>query len=314
MPKISVIMLTYNREKFVGRTIESVLNQDFKEFEYIIVDNGSKDNSGKIADEYAQRDSRIKVIHKERGNIGSGRNAGLDLATGEYVTFVDDDDVVYQDMLSFLYELAENNRADISVCGSDKEIENKIMPNCVFEETLIMDANEAVVELLKRKKYNAASPTKLWKMQIFDKIRFLNEGKYDDITVVYKLFAEAEKVAAHGIPKYCFSRHQGNNSAFTTNDKLLKSDQLKEYLDAFRERTHYLSIKLPKIAEYAQYSEWSYMISMCNKITSNNLFNCNNELDYIKNVLSNNFNDFYNSKYIQDFEQVFMDKYIRNLL
>ena len=76
MPKISVIMLTYNREKLVNRAIESILNQTETDFEFIIVDNGSSDNSGKIADEYAKRDSRIKVIHREKGNIGSGRNTG----------------------------------------------------------------------------------------------------------------------------------------------------------------------------------------------------------------------------------------------
>ena len=81
--KISIIMLTYNREKFVSRAIDSMLAQTFGEFEYIIVDNGSSDRSGAIADEYEARDSRIKVIHRERGNIGSGRNAGLDAARVE---------------------------------------------------------------------------------------------------------------------------------------------------------------------------------------------------------------------------------------
>lgn len=314
MPKISVIMLTYNREKFVARAIESVLKQDFKEFEYIIVDNGSTDNSGKIADEYAQRDNRIRVIHKEKGNIGSGRNSGLDVARGEYITFIDDDDVAYPDMLKFLYELVQTNGADVAVCGSEKEVENKILPNCIFKEVLIMDANEAVVELLKRKKYNAASPTKLWRKEIFNKIRFLDEGKYDDITVIYKLFSEAEKVVAHGTPKYCFFRHEGNNSDFTTNDKLLNPQQLDEYLHAFNERTYYLSGKLPKIAEYARYSEWSYMISMCNKIHSNNLENCNEQLNLIENELTTHFKEFYNSPYIQEFEQVWMEKYIHPIL
>ncbi|WP_312352967.1 glycosyltransferase family 2 protein [Aminipila sp.] len=311
--KISVIMLTYNREQFIGRAIQSVLNQDFKDFEYIIVDNGSTDSSGMIADEYARKDKRIKVIHKEKGNIGSGRNAGLDLARGKYVTFVDDDDIAYKDMLGFLYELAEGNKADIAICGSDKEVENEIIPNCVFQELLIMGAGEAIIELLKRKKYNAASPTKLWHRSIFDNIRFLNEGKYDDITIVYKLFAEAKKVVAHGIPKYCFSRHQGNNSAFTTNDSLLNPDQLNEYFSAFRERTLYLSKKLPEIADYAQYSEWSYMISMCNKIHKNFLEGCKQQLSWIERELAENFDEFYGMEYIQDFEKEFLELYIAPL-
>ncbi|MDR1532880.1 MAG: glycosyltransferase [Clostridiales bacterium] len=84
-PAISVIMLTYNRETVVSRAVESVLAQTFRGFEFIIVDNGSTDSSGTIAGEYAARDPRIHVIHRERGNIGSGRNVGLDAARGEYI-------------------------------------------------------------------------------------------------------------------------------------------------------------------------------------------------------------------------------------
>ena len=89
---ISVIMLTYNRESMVGRAIESILNQTYRDFEYIIVDNGSDDRSGEIADASAAKDPRIKVLHIEKSNIGTGRNIGLDAATGEYITFIDDDD------------------------------------------------------------------------------------------------------------------------------------------------------------------------------------------------------------------------------
>ena len=308
--KVSVIMLTYNREDLVGRAIESILSQTMTDFEYIIVDNGSSDRSGEIAEEYAKKDSRIKVVHIPKSNIGTGRNTGLDLATGEYITFIDDDDTAEPDMLEFLYNLAVENGADISLSGSIKEVEGEFLPNCVFEEKLLMTPEEAVVTLLKRKKYNAAMPSKLLKKELFDKIRFKTEGKYDDISVVYKYFAEAKKVAAHGIPKYCFWRHPGNNSAFTTNDLLLTPEQLDEYFEAFRERTEYLSAKLPDIADYAQYSEWSYMISMCNKISKNNLVSCQKQLDFVKKELTEHYDEFYDSPHTQEFEREFMRKYI----
>ena len=92
IPKISVIMLTYNREQLVTRAIESILAQTETDFEFIIVDNGSSDRSGFLADEYAARDKRIRVFHRERGNIGAGRNTGLEAARGEYTAFIDDDD------------------------------------------------------------------------------------------------------------------------------------------------------------------------------------------------------------------------------
>lgn len=310
-PKISVIMLTYNREELIARAINSILHQTMTDFEYIIIDNGSSDNSGHIADDYASKDNRIRVIHIPKSNIGTGRNVGLDHATGKYITFIDDDDTAEPDMLEFLYQLAVENDADISLCGSTKEVEGEFLDNCVFDEKLLMTPEEAVVTLLKRKKYNAAMPSKLLKRELFEKIRFKTEGKYDDISVVYKYFAEAKKVAAHGIPKYCFWRHPGNNSAFTTNDLLLTPEQLDEYFDAFRERTEYLSTKLPDIADYALYSEWSYMISMCNKITRNHLISCKNQLDFVTRELTEHYDEFYNSPYTQEFEREWMRMYIK---
>jgi len=309
--KISVIMLTYNREKFVSKAIESIIGQTFIDYEFIIVDNGSTDKSGEIAERYSKVDRRIKVVHIPKGSIGKGRNTGLDLASGEYITFVDDDDIAKPDMLEFLYNLAVESNSDISICGSTKKIEDKVLPNCVFDEYLNMTPSEAVVELLKRKRINSAMPTKMIKKYLFDKIRFNEISKYDDISVTYKYMANAGKVVAEGLPKYCFIRHEKNNSSFTTNDMLLTPEQLNEYFNAFRERTIYLTEVLPDIAEYAQYSEWSYMISMCNKIIKNNLTNCSKQLEYIKKELTKHYDEFYYEKYIEEFEKEFMNLYIR---
>ena len=303
-------MLTYNRENMVGRAIESVLNQTYQNFEFIIVDNGSTDQSGEIADSYAEKDCRIKVIHIPKSNIGTGRNTGLDMAKGDYVTFIDDDDTAEPDMLEFLHALAVECDADIALCGSYKEVNGEILPNCVFDEKLIMTPEEAVVTLLKRKKYGAGMPTKLFGKKLFDNIRFENSRKYEDIHTTYKYFASAKRVTAHGIPKYRVFRHGGNNSNFTTNDLLLTPEQLDEYFQAFRERTIYLSNKLPKIADYAQYSEWSYMISMCNKIEKNQLKQCSKQLEFVKNELTAHYDEFYNSPYIEEFEKEFMRKYL----
>lgn len=309
--KVSVIMLTYNREKLLGRAIESVLKQSYQDFEFIIVDNGSEDNCKEVAESYAQRDSRIQSYQISKRCIGAGRNYGLSKASGEYITFLDDDDWMYEDMLEYLVGLAEEYHADIALCSSHKEVQGKLLDNCCFDGILIMDGPESVMELLKRKKYNAAYPSKLLRKELFTKIPFREDGKYDDITVVYKHFAIARCVVAGGEPKYCFVRHQNNHSAFTTNDLLLNEAQLREYLDAFRERSEWLGERLPEIREYAKYSEWSYMISMCNKIESNHLENCNNVLTEIKTELIQNYDVFFNSQYIQEFEKQWMQAYIK---
>ncbi len=311
--EISVIMLTYNREGLVARAIESILNQTFKDFEFIIVDNGSTDRSGAIADEYALKDSRFKIIHREQGNIGSGRNAGLDAATGKYVAFIDDDDYAETDFLEFLYNLAKNHNADIAVCGSTKEENGQQLPNGIYQydEKYIMDAEQATVNFLWRKLYNAAMPTKLVRREMFDNIRFLNEGKYDDITTTYRYFANAEIVVAHGLPKYCFYRHPGNNSSAATKHHLLNPVQLDEYLAAFRERTEYISKVLPRLAGLALYSEWSYMISMVEKIHRYGLNNCADLLELMCDNLRAHWDDFYNGKYILEFEKGWMERYVK---
>lgn len=304
-------MITYNRENYVDKAIESIIGQTFKNFEFIIVDNGSTDKSGIIAKEFAKRDSRIKVVNIKKSNIGTGRNTGLDNAKGEYITFIDDDDVAKPDMLEFLYKLALDNNAEISICGSMKEVNGEILFNYVFDEYLVMNAAQAVVEMLKRKKYSVGMPTKLFRKDLFDKIRFNELSKYDDIAIGYKLVASSNLVVAYGKPKYLILRHANNNSKFTTNDLYITPNQLEEYFKVFRERTIYLSNKLPEIADFVQYTEWSYMISMCNKITRNRLVQCSEQLKYVKKTLAQNFDKLYKSEFIEDFEKELMNMYIR---
>jgi glycosyltransferase involved in cell wall biosynthesis len=313
MPKISVIMLTYNREGLVGRAIESILKQTLSDFEFIIVDNGSTDKSGATAEKYAAKDLRINVIHRERGNIGSGRNAGLDVAVGEYIAFIDDDDYVEPDFLQFLYKLATAHNADIAVCGSNKDEDGKVTPNyiCVYDELYVMDAEQAVEAYLHRKRYNAAMPAKLIRREMFDNIRFSNTGSYDDISTTYRYFANAEIIAAQGIPKYTFYRHPGNNSSAATKHRLLNPVQLREYLAAFRERTNYISGILPGLTDLALYSEWSYMISMVEKIHRFGLTNCDEPLNFMRCELQKHWDEFYCGEFIEGFEKEWMEQFVQ---
>lgn len=262
---ISVIMLTYNREDVVSRAIESILAQTYRNFKFIIVDNGSTDRSGQIADKYAAKDRRIQVIHRERGNIGSGRNAGLDAARGEYITFIDDDDYAEPNYLEYLYDLAVSNGADIAVCGSWREVEGTQQPKYVFDGVFTYSGEDAVVELLKREKFNSANPTKLIASRIFEQVRYSNIGKYDDIKTVYKQFAYARTVAVSGLPLYTFIRHKQNNSVGTTQGEAIPAGQIQEYLAAFRERTLWLTEHFPSKAVFWLYTELSYALSMYDK-------------------------------------------------
>lgn len=298
---ISVLMLTYNREGLVSRAIESILAQTYRDFEYIIVDNGSTDRSGQIADAYAKRDARIRVIHRERGNIGSGRNTGLDAAKGEYIAFIDDDDWAEPDFLKFLLDLIQENRADVSICGAADK---------VFDEKKIMTAEEALIELMWRKKYNMAFPTKLFRKELVEHLRFPEDGAYDDIALMYKLLAAAKRVAYHGLPKYTFYRHLGNNSAWTTDHSLLTPETLDEYLEAYRTRTVWLSEKFPDSAPTWRYFEWSFMISTVEKISRLGLGGCGEQRERMIRKLRTHQKDFLACPEILEFEKDWMQKYI----
>lgn len=116
MEKISIVMPAYGVEKYIAKSIESVINQTYKNLELIIVDDESPDNSGKIAEEYAAKDERIKVIHKKNGGVASARNAALDIATGDYITFIDSDDYADVHQYETLYNMIKKHDVDIAFC------------------------------------------------------------------------------------------------------------------------------------------------------------------------------------------------------
>lgn len=116
-PKISVIIPVYNVEPYLRRCLDSVIRQTYTNLEIILVDDGSTDGSSAVCDEYKEKDSRILVIHKENGGVSSARNAGLEMATGEWIGFVDSDDWVETDMYEYLYELAKEHETDVAQCA-----------------------------------------------------------------------------------------------------------------------------------------------------------------------------------------------------
>lgn len=115
--KLSIIVPVYKVEKYLDRCVQSILGQTFEDFELILVDDGSPDSCGKMCEDWAGKDSRIKVIHKKNGGLSDARNAGLDIAQGEYIGFVDSDDYIKPDMYEILVSNLEDCPADIQYVG-----------------------------------------------------------------------------------------------------------------------------------------------------------------------------------------------------
>ena len=188
--KISVIVPVYKVEKYLARCVDSIINQTYKNLEIILVDDGSPDGCGKICDEYAERDSRIKVIHKENGGLSSARNAGLDIATGDYIGFVDSDDFIDLDMYSLLYEMIKNGDVEITgVNGQSFVEEEHLKPWVVGREKLIkeMSGEDAVKGLLLRT-FISSVCSKLFSAKLFENKRFATGKLSEDALLLFEIF------------------------------------------------------------------------------------------------------------------------------
>ncbi|MDV4769588.1 glycosyltransferase, partial [Enterococcus faecium] len=183
MCEISIIVPVYKVEPYLRKCVDSILAQTFTDFEVILVDDGSPDNSGKICDEYASKDSRVRVIHKKNGGLSSARNAGIDVARGKYLGFVDSDDYIEKDMYELLYDNIVKEQADLSICGiydiyAGKKV--KILP----EEYKVLDKVSAMKIVLEAQSFSVHAVNKLYKKELFNKIRYPENIITEDAAVI----------------------------------------------------------------------------------------------------------------------------------
>lgn len=179
---ISVIIPVYNIEKYIEKCITSVINQTYEKLQIILIDDGSTDKSGLICDEFAARDDRIIVIHKENGGLSSARNAGLDIARGEYIGFVDGDDYIDKGMYEYLYNLVINYGADISICGY-VSVENGHYSNSNNnhkKDVRVYKGQEKYNLITGLKTIDIVAWNKLFKKKVFDYVRFETKRLHED--------------------------------------------------------------------------------------------------------------------------------------
>ena len=169
---VSVIVPVYNVEKFIFKTVNSILNQDYKNIEIILVDDGSPDNSARIIDELAKKDNRIVCVHKENGGVSSARNAGLKIATGEYVTFIDGDDWVEPNYVSYLLNLVEKNKCEIGMNKNNYSDDNM---NSSDREYVVSD--EKAIEWIYLGNIFVAVWNKIYSMPFLKKNNILFDEK-----------------------------------------------------------------------------------------------------------------------------------------
>lgn len=194
LPLITVIVPVYNVEKYLEKCVKSIINQDYKSIEILLVDDGSTDSSGTMCDSYALQDSRIKVIHKRNGGLSDARNVAIDVMKGEFVTYIDSDDYIELDYISYLYKLIVENGADVSVCNFKyvnevgRIINNPSDTGKVSKYTV----KEALSLMLEGKELNTSASMKLYKSKLFEDIRYPKGKLYEDVATTYKTFLKSQ--------------------------------------------------------------------------------------------------------------------------
>lgn len=226
-PLVSIVIPVYKVEQYLRNCLESVINQTYTNWELILVDDGSPDRCGEICDEYAAKDSRIKVIHKENGGQSSARNAALDLPPkGEFVTFLDSDDFWHPNYLKTLLFLQQEHNADLVQCGFVRGTES-VFPSPKKSVSIDVFDNH---EVFLREKANVIMCGKVYRTSQFDGIR-MPVGLYnEDDWTAWKLYYRAKKIVVTNQSLYYYTINPNS-----TMGKLNKKPDLR-YINAYNER------------------------------------------------------------------------------
>lgn len=257
MPKLSVIVPVYKVEKFLSKCIESILNQTYKDLELILIDDGSPDKCPKICDEYAKKDDRIVVIHKENKGVSVARNTGLDIAKGNYIGFVDSDDFIDNKMYETMISELEMNKCDLAICGYDyvDEDSNVNRPYKISENEILNQHD------VMKKQYDI-NPTirfgvvnKLYKKDLMGTIRFpidLHSG--EDGVVLFEYLKKVKKAVFVHKPLYKNAERQGS-----ATHGGLKPEDLKNALYMHKKMALYVKEIYSDVYHHA----FSFYIDIC---------------------------------------------------
>lgn len=252
---ISVIIPVYNVEKYLEKCVNSVVNQTYRKLEIILVDDGSTDASGKMCDKYAQMDSRIVVIHKKNGGLSSARNAGMEIATGQYIGFVDSDDYVDLEMYYELHQKCVQYNLDVVAARFVENYRGKDKAMTTTGEFNIITGREMLeINLLGHEKYLVTNSVwdRLYKTELIKELRFPEGKRYEDICYSTHLFLKADKCGYYDKIFYHYTirddsimglgakkRHAVSNDFFEdllpqlkTQKEILKEDNLNSLADA----------------------------------------------------------------------------------
>ena len=239
--KLSIIIPVYNVRQWLEETVNSVLNQTFRDFELILVDDGATDGSGALCDAFAAADNRVKVIHQENAGVSAARNAGLDAAQGEFIGWVDSDDIIEADMFQRLVSLAQSNNAEIAQCqhdrasqlnGSDRTDAVERMDGPGFVRRMFTKQGGAYTN-------QVALWSKIYRKELWEDIRFPVGQVYEDEMQTYKVCLKAKTIVETEDILYHYVKRENSIITGESHKKMLDKQK------ALADRLTYLPAKMP---------------------------------------------------------------------
>ena len=250
MAEVSIIVPVYQVEKYIRQCVDSILAQTFTDFELILVDDGSKDQSGHICDEYAKKDQRVKVIHQKNSGAATARNSGMDKATGSYFTFIDGDDYIAPTMLECLHKTIVDEDADIAACNYLYFFEDDEKKNFSTNHPLeVLSGAEIFYDRKNDRNYGFWTVVwnKLYKSEIFKQVKFRHGKYYEDEFWANDIYQMDIRIVT--IPKCLYYYRQHDNSTMRIKNIRKNFD----VIEAFQERIYvYL--------QEQQYSDQAYKV------------------------------------------------------
>lgn len=241
---ISVIVPVYNVEKYVEQCLQSIIAQTYKNIEIVVIDDGSTDSSGEICDRLAKEDSRIAVYHKSNGGVSAARNDGVEKSSGDYIAFVDSDDIIAPTYLEYLYRLLTDNDADISCCGLKQIGDHDLSSLGQCENAVtVCSGKEACKTMLSgvigKDLQLSSAGVKLYKRRIVEQYKYPQGRKFEDTATTCKYLYACKTVAISNAALYGYFQNPNGiiqtnikNQFAPQNDRIWASKKRAEFFEA----------------------------------------------------------------------------------
>jgi glycosyltransferase involved in cell wall biosynthesis len=307
--KISVIVPVFNTEKFLSKCLDSILNQSYKNLEIIIVNDGSTDKSKDICLKYAETDNRVIFIDKDNSGIGSARNTGIEVATGEFLSFVDSDDYIHPQFIKKLYHGCIQNNVNISMCSRFVVTGDLVNTMFTAEAQLRWSGKEAVQRLLKWDLIDGSAWDKLYSRSAFGNRRFPVNRLAEDLPVVVSVLCEQDYIVHVGEPLYYYIQREGSitRQSFSLNKISV--------LDSAREVRAMVQKKYPDLTEDARHYYYNHLLYIVKlTLSERKIRRYKNDLAGIRMETRSNLSHFLFNDRIASKDKIILILFVMNLL